>query len=150
MARNIASRGWLGVIVTVVVLGGIAVVAVWTSLSGSTNPDYQVSNENPGMGEYFVNLWVDPNPPSTGEVEFRSRLTSSIGSTRDVERLEFALVPPGGEEPVALDTGQEVEDDSPIYVANATLDQPGTWRVQVTYSFGGPDMTDEFEVDVTE
>lgn len=152
MARNIGSRGWLGVVVTVVVLGGIAAIAIWMSLSGSTNPDYQASNDRPAIGEYYVNLWLDPNPPTTGDVEIRTQLTTSIGSPIELNGLDIAVQAPDSDSPTQLDTEQQVDEqnDGEIYVANATFDQPGTWLVVVNYNFGGPEISDEFDIEVTE
>lgn len=150
MARNIGSRGWLGVIVTVVVLGGIAAIAIWMSLSRSTNPDYQVQAQGPGIDEYYVNLWLDPHPPTTGDVEISTQLSTTIGSPVELDRLDIAVQPPDEDSPVELDTGQTPDgpNGGELYVANTTFDQPGVWLVVVDYSFGGPAINNEFEIEV--
>lgn len=152
MARNIASRGWLGAVVTVVVLGGIAAIAIWTSLSGSTNPDYQAQGSQPGGENYFVNLWLDPYPPATGDVEISTRLSTTIGSPIEVSRLDIAVQPPDGESPVELSTEQRPDgsNGSELYVANTTFDQPGIWRVIVDYTYGGSPAAQEFQIEVAE
>lgn len=150
MARDIGRRGWLGVIVTVVVLGGMAAVAIWVSLAGSTDPDYQIRTERPAVGEYFVNLWLDPHPPETGEVEISAQLTSIIGTAIQVDRLHIEVQSPDDSEPEELETEHSLDgpNDGDLYTADTTFDEAGTWLIVVTYSFGGDDVTDEFEIEV--
>jgi hypothetical protein len=152
MARNVGKRGWLGITVTMVVLGGLVIVAVWQSLAQSTNPHYQNRTERPGVGEYYVNLWLEPQPPSTGDVEVSAQLTTIIGSPIELNYLEIDVVPPDDGSAVGLDTEHTLDgpNDGDLYVARTTFDQPGTWQVIVRYSFGGPEVVDEFDIEVSE
>lgn len=152
MAQKMSNRGWLGLGFTVIVLGGLVVVAIWTSLNQSTNPDYQNQNDRSGIGEYYVNLWIDPQPPVTGEVEISTQLSTSIGSPIELESLDLQVQEPDNGSTEDLETEQTPDgpNDGPLYVANTTFDQPGTWRVLVSYSFGGPEVTDEFDIEVAE
>jgi hypothetical protein len=152
MANNMGTRGWLGIGVTVVVLGGIAAIAIWMSLGQSTNPDYQTRNDRPGIGEYFVNLWVEPQPPTTGEVEISTQLSTIIGTPIDLSSLEIDVVPPDDAEPRTLDVRHTYDgpNDGDLWVADTTFDQPGTWQVVIRYAFGGPGVADEFNIEVAE
>jgi hypothetical protein len=152
MARNVSNRGRLGLVVTVVVLGGLAAVAIWQSLQQSTNPDYQIRTERAGTGEYFVNLWTDPHPPVTGEVEFTVRLTTIIGTPMEVATLEMDVVPPDDGETRTLETDSTIDsrDDGAIYHSQTTFDQTGTWLLVVRYSFGATEVRDEFTLEVSE
>jgi hypothetical protein len=152
MANKMGGRGWLGIAVTVVVLGGIAAIAIWLSLGQSTNPDYQVRNDRPGVGEYFVNVWVDPQPPTTGDVEISAHLSTIIGTPIELSYLELDVVPPDDGELTQLDTRHTYDgpNDGDLYVADTTFDHPGTWLVVVRYSFGGPEVMDEIPVEVVD
>jgi hypothetical protein len=153
MAQKTGKKGWLGIGLTVGVLGILAVVAIWLSLEQSTNPDYQIRTQRTGVGEYFVNLWTDPNPVTTGEVEFSSQLTTIIGSPIELTLLEFDVIPPDDGEQITLDTEHTFDgpNDGDLYVATAQIDRPGTWQVIVRYRFGaGADVVDEFAIEVAE
>jgi hypothetical protein len=152
MARNASSRGRLGVVVTVLVLGGLAGVAIWQSLQQSTNPDYQIRTERTGVGEYYVNLWSDPFPMSTGDVELSTQLTTIIGSPIELSYLQLDVVPPDDSEPEQLGTErtQGGPNDGDLFVANTSIDRTGTWQVVVRYSFGGPEVSETFTIEVSE
>jgi hypothetical protein len=152
MAGNVGKRGWLGISVTVLVLGGLAIVAIWQSLAQSTNPDYQHRTERPGVGEYYVNLWVDPQPPTTGDVEISAQLSTIIGSPIELNFLEIDVEPQDDGSTMQLDTEHTFDgpNDGDLFIANTTFDQPGTWRVIVRYSFGGPEVVNEFDIEVSE
>jgi hypothetical protein len=152
MARSVRRRGWLGIGVTVAVLAVVVVVVVWQSLEQSTNPDYQVRQTAGGVGEYYVNLWLDPHPPETGPVEISAQLTSIIGTPIEVAYLIFEVGPAGGDamteimsELQATRAGRE-----DVHVAPAQFDQAGLWNVVVRYSFGGAETRVTFEIDVAE
>jgi hypothetical protein len=142
-------RGWLGAGMTVLVLGAIGIIAIWQSLSQSTNPDYQIRNERAGIGEYFVNLWIDPHPARAGETEVSVQLTSIIGTALEPSDLSVALNSPGGE-PVHLDLAHRMGGGAQdhVYTANTLLESGGLWEVTVQYSFGGPQRSEVFLVDV--
>lgn len=152
MANKMGSRGWLGIGVTVLVLGGVAILAVWLSLGQSTNPDYQARNDRPGIGEYFVNLWVEPQPPATGEVEISTQLSTIIGTPIELSGIDIEVLPPGDGEPRELDVRHTYEgpSDTDLFVADTNFDQPGSWQVIISYSFGGPVVSEEFTIDVAE
>jgi hypothetical protein len=152
MANKMGTRGWLGVAVTVVVLGGITGIAIYLSLGQSTNPDYQSRNERPGVGEYFVNLWVDPQPPTTGDVEISTQLSTIIGTPIELSSLAIDVVPPDDGEPQELETRHTYDgpNDGDLFVADTTFDQPGTWQVVLRYSFGGPEISEEFSIEVAD
>jgi hypothetical protein len=153
MANKMGSRGWLGIGVTVLVLGGITILAIWLSLGQSTNPDYQVRHDRPGtIGEYFVNLWVEPQPPTTGQVEISSQLSTIIGTPIELSSMSIDVQPPDDGERRELDVRQTYEgpSDTDLYVADTEFDQPGSWQIIVTYSFGGSDIEDEFTIEVAE
>lgn len=153
MARNVTKRGWLGIGVTVLVLGVLVIVAVWQSLAQSTNPDYQHRTEHPAVGgEYFVNLWIDPHPPETGDTEISAQLTTIIGSSIELSYLHLDLERPDDGSTMQLDTEHTFDgpNDGDLYVARTTFDEAGTWRVIVRYSFGGSEVVDEFDIEVSE
>jgi hypothetical protein len=153
MANRMGTRGWLGIGVTVVVLGGIAGIAIWTSLGQSTNPDYQIRHDRPGtIGEYFVNLWVDPQPPTTGEVEISTQLSTIIGTPIQLSDLNIDVVPPDDGEAQELETRHTYDgpNNGDLYIAEAEFDRPGTWRVVLRYAFGGSVISDEFDIEVAE
>ncbi len=152
MANKMGSRGWLGVGVTVVVLGGVTAIAIWLSIGQSTNPDYQSRADRPGIGEYFVNVWVDPKPPTTGDVEISTQLSTIIGTPIEMSSLDIALQPPDDGEVRDLDVRHTYEGPSgtDLFVADTNFDQTGSWQVIITYSFGGPDVVDEFTVEVAD
>ena len=153
MATKMGTRGWLGVVVTVVVLGGIAIIAIWMSLDQSTNPDYQLREERPGIGEYFIHLWVDPQPPTTGEVEISAQLSTIIGTPIELGGLNIDVAPPDDGEPRELDTRHTYDgpNDGDLYIAETSFDQPGTWQVVVRYRFGaGSEVTDTFDIEVAD
>jgi hypothetical protein len=152
MANKVGTRGWLGIGVTVVVLGGITAVAIWMSLGQSTNPDYQARNDRPGVGEYFVNLWIDPQPPATGDVEISTQLSTIIGTPIELSSLEIDVVPPDDGELSNLETRHTYDgpNDGDLWIADTSFDQPGTWQVVIRYAFGGPEVVDEFDIEVAE
>ena len=153
MANKMGTRGWLGIGVTVLVLGGIAGVAIWLSLGQSTNPDYQLRNERPGIGEYFIHLWVDPQPPTTGDVEISTQLSTIIGTPIELSGLEIDVVPPDDGDTRELDTEHTYDgpNDGDLYIATTTFDRPGTWQVVIRYRFGaGSEVTDSFDIEVAE
>jgi hypothetical protein len=152
MATKVGKRGWLGAAVTVLVLGGIAVVAIYLSLDQSTNPDYQIRNERPGIGEYYANLWVDPQPPATGETEISTQLSTIIGTPIELSSLAIDVVPPDDGDVRELDTRHTYDgpNDGDLYIADTSFDQAGTWQVVLRYSFGGPEVEDSFDIEVAE
>jgi hypothetical protein len=153
MANKMGTRGWLGVGLTVLVLGGIAAVAIWLSLEQSTNPDYQIREERPGIGEYFIHLWVEPQPPVTGDVEISTQLSTIIGTPIELGGLTIDVVPPDDGERRELDTRHTYDgpNDGDLYIADTEFDQPGTWQVIVRYRFGaGSEVSDTFNIEVAE
>lgn len=152
MAKKMGSRGWLGVVLTVVVLGGVTAIAIWLSLGQSTNPDYQARNDRPGIGEYFVNLWVEPQPPTTGDVEISTQLSTIIGTPIELSGLAIDVQPPDDGELRELDVRHTYEgpSDTDLFIADTSFDQPGSWQIIISYSFGGPEVVEEFTIEVAE
>lgn len=152
MTTKMGARGWLGVVVTVLVLGGIAGVAIYLSLNQSTNPDYQSRNERSGIGEYFVNVWIEPQPPTTGDVEISAQLSTIIGTPIELNAMSIDVVPPDDGERQELETRHTFDgpNDGDLYVADTTFDQSGTWQVVLQYSFGGPEVDQTFDIEVAD
>jgi hypothetical protein len=142
-------RGWLGAFVTALVLGSIGGYAIWQSLSLSTNPDYQLRNERAGVGEYFLNVWVDPQPVETGEVEVSVQFTSIIGTTFEPSSIWLDLHDPvGNATRVDLYHVMDPGVQEHTYSGTTHLDQPGEWELIVHYSFGGPEHSARISVPV--
>lgn len=152
MASKVSTRGWLGIGVTILVLGVIAAVTIYLSLNQSTNPDYQNRNERPAIGEYYANLWIEPHPPATGEVEISTQLSTIIGTPIELSSLDIDVVPPDDGETRELETRQTYDgpSDGDLYIAETTFDQPGTWQVVLRFTFGGPEVSETFDIEVTE
>jgi hypothetical protein len=152
MARNVRRGGWLGVGFTVAVLAVVVVVVVWQSLAQSTNPHYQSRHSQGGVGEYYVNLWLDPHPPGTGPVQLTAQLTTIIGTPIDLAYLVFEVAPADAGQATEIQgeyrvNGAGRED---VYVASTDFDRVGPWNVTVRYSFGGPETRVSFEIDVAD
>lgn len=127
------------------VMGGLVLLAallIVYSLGRSVNqPTAQLTVNMPGMGQEFVNIWLDPDPPKTTGVNVIAQVADRGGTPRLANSIEFRIGRGEGG-PVSVQAGEAIV----LYEMNLAkrgrfsallqFPEPGDWWLDIAVTMG--------------
>jgi hypothetical protein len=139
---------WVLLLIVAVGLG----YGVWVfqQETAGLEPHWQVYVDTRELPEYRVNLWSDPHPPHTGDVEFTVQFDFVDFMNSTVSSAELILVSPDGTR--MTHSLEEVRSDhrGTVYRTGAAFNRAGEWSVLIDMNYRGRSHQSDFDLRVSE
>ena len=129
----------LGILVPVLLV-------VFMTIRTVDKPTVQLNVFMPGMGEHLVNVWLDPDPPTTSGVTLIGQMTDLTGMAMTIGAMEIRAGRLGSESSLTV-TGERIKyefDDLSKrgrFQARLEFPQPGQWWVDLVFRMNGQQAT---------
>lgn len=137
---------------TVIILGGLSYGGwtFWSSLS-TQKPQYQKIVDQSGVPLHYVEVWVQPTPPQTGEattITVRINYQMLRGGT--VDELSMRLQHSGSSNILRPNVHfrNEPNGRGELYVARVQFPDAGRWQLSVTTNIRGTTTRTTFPLSV--
>ena len=124
----------------------VVAMVVFTSLGTVNQQSAQLEIEMRGMGQAYVNIWLDPEPPSASGTTVITQVIRTGGMPMAVSSAEFRLGR-GEAEPTMVEVGVAMEYDGNNlaergrFTAELRFPEPGDWWIEVTVRMGSEEST---------
>ena len=117
-------------------------------------PTAQLEVSMPGMGRHYVNIWLNPDPPSSSGTIVIAQMTTLEGIPMSVESIEFRISRPGAESSQSIGA---VPIESPFndmpkrgrFQAPVQFSGQGDWQIDVIVGMNGQQVVARLSVVVS-
>ena len=130
------------------------ILVVFMTIRTVDKPTMQLNVFMPGMGEHFVNVWLDPDPPTTSGVTLIGQMTDLTGMPMTIGAMEIRAGRLGSESSLTV-IGERIkyEFDDLLkrgrFQARLEFPQPGQWWIDVVIRMNGQQATARMPVFVS-